>query len=381
LRVQLRSALRAATLASPWLLLPGGAHADIENPEAGIRFELFADSDDVHVYSTGSRFDLELGSTARASVDWDREVVVIPGISSPPGSQEAVDAISGASRPISSAGDAFSEFRKTRQQVDTDVAWRGLHGGYYVSDEKDYFAQKISAGASRELFGNNLKLDVGGSYGWDDVQPFEDADAGGPESRKTTRHWSVVATQVATPTTVVQGGVENSRVHGLQHNPYRTVWVAGERLPELHPAERSRWDAFLKVNRYLPGRAALNLDYTVYRDDWGIASQTLGAKLHQYLGSDFVVRYRYRFYSQSPADFWREDYTEPGGVDGLRTGDYRMGDFDAHLFGTRISWSLDHGPFGIGALEGVRAHVKVERYFNSNNFSANLFESGCTLSF
>jgi Protein of unknown function (DUF3570) len=379
--MQLRRSLLAARIALVPLTLPGVAHAGIEDPETGIRFGMFADSDNVHVFTTGSRVDLDVGRSARASVAWDHEVVVIPAITAPPGSQEAVDAISGASRPISSSQDAFSDFRKTREQVDTDLTWRGLRGGYYVSDEPDYFAQKVSAGASRGMLGDDLKLDFGASYGWDRLTPVADADAGAPADRKTTRHWSVVATDVATPTTVVQGGVENNRVVGLQHNPYRTVWVAGDRIPERHPGERSRWDAFVKVNRYLPGRAALNLDYMLYHDDWGIASQTVGAKLHQHVGSGVVVRYRYRFYSQSSADFWRDEYTEPGGVDGFRTGDYRMGAFDAHLFGTRITWSLPHAPFGIRALEGLRAHLKVERYFNSNNFSANLFESGCTLSF
>jgi hypothetical protein len=58
-----------------------------------------------------------------------------------------------------------------------------------------------------------------------------------------------------------------------------------------------------------------------------------------------------------------------------------MGDFDAHLFGTKVSWNLGRGPIAIPARNGIRADLKYERYFNSNNFSANIFESGLSLSF
>jgi hypothetical protein len=103
--------------------------------------------------------------------------------------------------------------------------------------------------------------------------------------------------------------------------------------------------------------------------------------LHQYVNESVVVRYRYRFYRQTAADFWRDDYTEAGGVDGYQTADYRVGDFDAHLFGTKLTWDVGRGPLAVPALNGIRVHLKYERYFNSNNFSANIFESGLTLSF
>lgn len=373
--------LVATALGLAALLVPVRALSGIDEQEAGFRFEVFLDSDDVHVFSTGSDYRLDLSGDADVRLSWDRETVIVPGVSSPPGSQDAVDAISGASRPIASSQDAYSDFRKTRNQLDTGARWRAFAAGYYVSDEEDYFAQKISGGWSRTFRQDNLQLDGGVSYGWDDIRPFADEDAGGGSDRKTTFHWSLVATQVAGPTTMVQGGLESSMVHGLQHNPYRNVYVVDGYVPELHPDERSRWDAFVKVNQYLPGRASLNLSYVFYGDDWGIGSHTLGAKLHQYLGRDVIVRYRYRFYSQSPADFHRDEYTEPGGVDGHRTGDYRMGDFDAHLFGTRVSWNLGRGPIPIPALNGIRADLKYERYFNSNNFSANILESGLSLSF
>lgn len=379
--MQLTRCLSAAALGGSVLLLGLPASAGVEEHGAGLRFELFADSDDVHVFSTGSDYEVALEGQARLFLSWLREIVVVPGVSSPAGSQEALDAISGASRPVSSGSDPFADFRKTRNQLDLHTEWRGVNVRYYLSDETDYFAQQVGGGVTRSLLADNVELALGASYGWDRIEPLEDDVVAPPDDFKNAFHWSAVATTVVSPTTLVQAGLESTNVSGLQHNPYRAVYVAGAYEAERHPDRRDRVDGFLKVNQYLPNRSSLNTSYKYYRDDWGIDSHTLGAKLHQYVTESVVVRYRYRYYTQSSADFFRDEYTQAGGVDGFQTGDYRMGAFDAHLFGTRITWDLGHGPFAVPALNGIRATLKYERYFNSNNFSANIFESGLSLSF
>jgi hypothetical protein len=368
----------------PALLLVGSpAHAglDAEEQAAGLRFEVFTDSDDVHVYSQGGLWKLDLAQNSDLSVGVLREVVVVPGITAPPGSQEAVDAISGASRPIATASDPYTDWSKTRMQLDTSARWHGVSGGYYASKEEDYFAQQLSGGVERPLFDENLVLAFGGSWGWDRIDPLEDLDTSVPADRKTTLHGDVVATWTADPLTVFQGGVEMSQVEGIQHNPYRTVYVAGAYVPELHPDSRNRRDVFLKVNRYLPGHASLKLDYKFYADDWGVVSHTAGAKLLQYIGQAVVVRYRYRYYAQGAADFWRDDYVTPGGVNGYQTADYRLGNFDAHLFGSQVTWSFGRAPFSIDWLGNLGLNVEYERYFNTNNFSANLFQMGLSLTY
>ena len=375
--------LSSLSILSALLLVgtPARAGIDAEEQEAGVHFEVFTDSDDVHVYSQSGLWRLDLAQNSDVSLGLLREVVVVPAITAPPGSQEAVDAISGASRPIATASDPYADWSKERMQLDTHARWHGVSGGYYMSKEEDYFAQQLSGGAERSLFDENLVLAFGGSYGWDRIDPLEDLDTAAAADRKTTLHGDFVATWTADPRTVVQGGAEASRVEGLQYNPYRTVYVAGAYVPELHPDSRMRRDVFFKVNRYLPGRASLKLDYKLYSDDWGVLSHTAGAKLLQYVGQAVVVRYRYRYYTQGAADFYREEYLAPGGVDGYQTADYRLGDFDAHLFGTQLSWSFGRAPFSIDWLSNLALDVEYERYFNSNNFSANLFQAGLSLTY
>jgi hypothetical protein len=382
MRVQLTaSSVRALAACGPLMLLaaPAPVRAGIEEQEAGWIFEFFSDSDDVVVTSNSGGYGASLTGDARLDVSWKREVVRVPGIDAIPGTDEAVDAITSASRPISGAGSAYQDFTKTRNEAQGNVAWKGLSGGYYVSQEEDYFAQQVSAGGSRVVPGD-IALSFGASYGWDDIEPLEDDDGSTTPDSKTTKHANVVATRAMTPTTELQGGVEITNVEGLQHSPYRNVYVDGARVPERHPDQRSRRAAFLKVSQYFRNRSSVRVSSMLYEDDWGVSSHTLNVLLHQYVTDPVRVRYRYRYYTQDAADFWRDEYTEPNGVDGFQSGDYRLSSFSAHLLGARIGWDLGR-PFGWKALEGVGFMFQYERYFNTHNFSANLFESGFTFTF
>jgi hypothetical protein len=85
-------------LVLPFAIARPSAGVEFEEQQAGLRFELFTDSDAVHVYTSGGNYDLKLSNAATLAVGWNHELVIVPGVSAPPGSQEAVDSISGASR-------------------------------------------------------------------------------------------------------------------------------------------------------------------------------------------------------------------------------------------------------------------------------------------
>jgi len=376
--VQLRSLFPGIALA---LITAVPVSAGIDGQAARLAFEYFADSDHVHVYSTGGDYGLDFSPGRRLSLAWNHELVVVPGIAAPAGSDEALDAISGASRPIGSTSDPYEDWTKTRDQLDVTGTLKWVTAGYYVSNETDYFAQMVHGGLEKRVLGDNTLMRLGASYGWDDIQPDEDDDTSTAAARKNTLHVSAVVTQVLTATTVAQMGAEITQVDGLQHNPYRTVFVDGAYVTEAHPAARSRQDVYVKVNQYLPNRSSVKLDYKFYTDDWGISSHTIGGKLNQYVGGDVVMRYRYRYYTQTAADFWRAEYPDPGGVDGYRTADYRMGEFTAHLFGAKLTWDLSGSAFAARWFRGTSFNLKFERYFNSTNFSANIFESGLAFAF
>ena len=90
-----------------------------------------------------------VGKSSALSLHWNNEQVTIPAVQAPPGSQEAIDAITTASRPIS--GNAYSDFVKTRNEVEGEVEPRLAAVNYYVSMEPDYLAQQLGARYNRDV--------------------------------------------------------------------------------------------------------------------------------------------------------------------------------------------------------------------------------------
>jgi len=382
--VQLRSGRRVMALAGGALFLGlgvGPAGAGVDDQKVSYSFRTFTDADDIHVQSHIATYNLSWMSGVGLGVQWNHEVVTVPGVEGQAGSQETVDAITSASRPISGTGDAFREFSKVRNEFQADIGNERLTAGYYLSKESDYFAQLARAGVNRDFFRQNLNLSLAGSYGWDAIEPLLDDDTPGTPDSRTSLYGNIVATQVLTPTTVLRVGAEMNRVNGLQYNPYRNVYAGGTPVPELHPEGRLRRDVFLKVSQYFRNSSSVKLSYRLYSDDWGITSHTLGAWLNQYVTRDVIVRYRYRYYTQTAAWFYRDEYADVTGVNGYRTGDYRLEAFDAHLFGAQLSFHLAALNRNNPVLRGMELRFEYERYFNTNNFSANVLETGLAYGF
>jgi len=351
------------------------------DPSVGYTFHFFSDVEGVTVHTHYLKGSVNMTKDLAFRAHYGHDIVIFPAIEAAPGSQDAVDAITTASRPITGSADPYQDFVKERDEFQASAAYRGLETSYYVSTESDYFAQMVSAGYSHGFFRDNFTLSSGASYSWDNIQPLEDDDTDANPDYRKTWHVNLVATQVVTPMTVVRAGVEYNRVRGLQHTPYRNVYVGGTNVPERHPKYRDRRDAFVRVSQYFTNRSSVKVDYRYYEDDWGLESHTIGGRLSQYVTDQVVIRYRYRYYSQIPAFFFRAEYLAPGGVGGFQTNDYRLGDYGAHLFGGRIMW-FPHGALDrVGFLEDVHMVFSYEHYFNSNNFTANIVETGLIVNF
>lgn len=363
-------------------LAPGDGRAAVSDQRTSYLLRYFADVNDVSVTSQYATYDLRFQSQAALRMQWNHEVVVVAGVTAAPGTPEAVDAITTASRPISGNGSAFRDFSKVRNEVTADVRYRPVAAGYYISSESDYLAQLFKASVKHDFFDQNFTVAFSSSYGWDAIDPLADDDGGvdGPAHRRSW-DWNAVASQVLTPTTVVHVGAELNRVEGLQHNPYRNVYAGGGPAPERHPDLRVRRDVYLDIDQYLKNRSSVTVSYRYYEDDWGVRSNTVAARLSQYITDDVVMEYRYRWYDQGPADFFRAEYATADGIDGFRTGDYRLGDFSAHLFGGRLHLNLAALSGRARVLEHFDWSLKYERYFNTNNFSADLMESGLVYRF
>jgi hypothetical protein len=180
-----------------------------------------------------------------------------------------------------------------------------------------------------------------------------------------------------TPRLQAQVGAEVTSIRGFQNNPYRRVFAGGDILPEHHrkiacgvPYSRSAIATST--------RSSVSLNARWYSDDWGVQAGSFDARFNQYVGDKFIVRYRYRYHTQTGAWFYRDLYSVGDGVDGYRTADYKLRDLDSNLFGVKVSVPFE-GTYPW--LDGMVLDVKYERYFDSRSFAANVLEAGCSWPF
>ncbi|TMQ73138.1 MAG: DUF3570 domain-containing protein [Candidatus Eisenbacteria bacterium] len=378
LRTQTAGLAVAAVLAA-FVSTTARAGMAFDEQTLGPLFRYFSDSDHVGVRSVMGDYAFTLPSQVGLSLHWNNEQVTIPAIRAPVGSQEAVDAITTASRPI--AGNAFQDFVKVRNEFQGELSRGGAGLAYYYSTESDYFAHQLAGHYDLDLVHQQLDLSLGSSYGWDDIEPLADDRSPTAASTKTTLHVDAVATQVVSPRTMIRYGLEYNVVDGLQHNPYRHVYAGGTNVPERHPDHRARRDAFVKLNRWFENRSSVRLSYRLYDDDWGIVSHELSSKLSQYVTQGMFVRWQYRYYTQTPAYFYRDEYLSTSGVDGYLSGDYRVGPLAAHLFGVALHFDLGILAANAPYLDRTGLTVGYERYFNRNNYSADILETAVEFTF
>ena len=351
----------------------------LDTQTLGSLFRSFTDSGHVTVQSLMNDWAFPFAGQAALSLHWNNEHVTIPAIAAAPGSAEAVDAITTASRPITT--NAFQDYVKVRNEIQGELTREHAAVDYYLSSETDYLAQQVGAKTSRDFHDQRLNVAVGTSYGWDAIKPLADADTRTGSSGKTTVHADAVATQILSPTTVLRWGLEVFLVDGLQHNPYRNVYAGGTHVPERHPDHRQRRDTFLKLNQYLSNRSSLKFSYRLYNDNWGITSHELGTSVNQYVTHGLVASYEYRYYTQTRASFYRSEYLTTSGIDGYLSGDYRMNELASHLFGASVQMDMKALAPGHRLLSRTGLWLNWERYFNSNNYSANILETGVDIHF
>jgi len=377
--VQLSRGIRASAALA---LIAGAAPAwgGITDPPTGSTLlRTFNDSEHIAVRSYMGDYRFALPQDCALGIHLNNERVRIPGISAPAGSTEAIDAITTASRPIS--GDAARDYVKVRNELQgsLDRPHAGLE--YYWSNESDYLGQQLGVHVDRDFRERQLNLSLGTSYGWDAISPLADDDTNTGKDHKQTLHGNAVATQILSPSTLVRVGLEYNIVNGLQHNPYRHVYAGGTNVPERHPSHRERRDAFVKLNQWFTNRSSVRMSYRLYQDDWGILSHETGSQLSQYVAPGVFAAWEYRWYTQSAASFARDVYVSTSGVGGYLTGDYRLKDLSSHLFG--FSLDMDFGVMAaeVPALRRTGLRFDWERYFNSNNYSANILETGLEFRF
>ena len=298
-----------------------------------------------------------------------------------------------------------THFKDTRHQVSGGFGLTRdstkLSATYSYGTESDYRSNAFSVQSGTTFLQKNTELTLAYGRGFDRVctMPFAASDSASGKtpldsskgcftkaadraSRKVdldnfqtgwTQTWtSVFATQL-----VLYGALQ----HGFLENPYRGVVIApaGDQALENHPDNRLRLATALRAKYYVrPIKLALSGAARIYRDTWDIFGQTYELEAERYMLPDLRLMVHARYYTQTEALFWSDDYTGGEPQDGPRgkywTGDRELSPLSSYLLGGRIVFKRNGSPGN--RIAGVMLGFEVSASFDLMKTSLREFTWG-----
>jgi hypothetical protein len=255
-----------------------------------------------------------------------------------------VDMISSASIDVVTSGASKYSEERTEKTAGIDY----LHGNstlrasYTNSKENDYTATTASFGVSVDMFGDLTTITLGYSRGWDTVEKEGDPSFSKSLDRQNYR---VDVSQVITKNMLMELGYEAITDEGFLNNPYRSVRYvdpdspAGYSFqPEVYPNTHTSNAVSLRALYFLPYRASINGEFRYYDDTWGVSAHNFSVGYTHPLG-DWMFDLRYRYYTQSAADFYSDLFPYENAQNYLAR-DKELSNFTSNTLGVGLSYEF-----------------------------------------
>jgi hypothetical protein len=288
------------------------------------------------------------------------------------GNYEA-DIVSGASESLKGGRlsnvdivTSATKFADTRQAVTGGFtitrAATHLGGSYTYGTEHDYRSNAFAVSAGTDFLQKNTQIELSYGRGFDQVCTTAYSAADAPSNRLaldnskgcftddkarasrdiSLNNFQVGWTQTWTPEFATQLVLSAALQHGFLGNPYRSVVIApaGDQALENHPENRARGALGVRGKYYVRGlQTAFSASARLYRDTWAIFGQTYELDAERYMLPWLRVLLRGRYYTQTGALFWSDDYTGGEPVSGPRgqywSGDRELSPLSSYLVGAR----------------------------------------------
>jgi Protein of unknown function (DUF3570) len=362
--------LLAAGIGLVLALLPHAVSAD---PKLGIGTTYFHESGgplNMNVLIPAAEASVDLGEPVMLGVNWTADIVSGASVAVVDAPAANVDAISTAS--VVDTRHEFSGQLTLRDGTAT------VDLGYSHGFEHDYISNAFSAAARTELFDRNTVLSISYGRGFDQVcdvagtfdavmKPRLDSSKGcfDDKAKRAERDlaihtWQAGWSQNLTPILTLQLTATGQLLHGFQSNPYRAVRIGKTSAQEFHPRDRARYALGAGMRFWItPLNGALQVESRVYRDTWDIVSWAAELAYEQSLLGFLRFRLRARYYSQTAAAFYSDDYVlEPKGR--YFTGDRELSDMQSALGGGHLVWNALPNAEGevFGFLSGFELGIK-----------------------
>lgn len=250
-----------------------------------------------------------------------------------------VDTISSASIDVVTTA---SPYKDKREEFGAGIDY--LHGNSLLgvtlssSKENDYQADSFGLNVSHDLPGGLTTINLGYSQGHDIVQRVDTSF----EAEINRYNFRLGVTQVLTRSLLLGVNFEGIAEDGYLSNPYRSARILGASLPERYPGTRdSQAVAVRAVQAFSSGArpviSSLRAEYRYFQDNWGIRSNTLTFALQRYFGSRVLGEARYRYYQQSAASFYSDNFTSEMVY---MARDKELSTFTGHSLGYKVSWKF-----------------------------------------
>lgn len=253
-----------------------------------------------------------------------------------------------------------------------------VHGTY--STEDDYKSLTYGIFGSAALWDKNTTLSLAVTRVDDTIESNID-----PTFREKLGAISFGGgvSQLLSPVLKLDLGYQLQYMEGFLGNPYRRALVGGRArppsttlmggLPKPEDPPDTRWRHNLEAQLawYLPSTATtIQLYLRGYTDSWDIQALTPEPRIYQQIGQNLVLRMRYRFYTQTRADFAPEDGQTRYPVDymGPVTNDPKMFRFHSHQIGLRASYRLAFLAGPLSVFRDTVLDVSLDRGFSTSSF-------------
>ncbi|HEY3495680.1 MAG TPA: DUF3570 domain-containing protein [Polyangiaceae bacterium] len=279
------------------------------------------------------------------------------------------------SGPVADITSGATDFHDTRHHVGGGLGLirkdTRLSVDYSYGTESDYRSHGLSVGASTDFFQKNTEIALSYGRGFDEVCTSAYTPSTDPSQRtrldssegcftgaanRASRdvdidNFQAAWTQAWTPVIATQAVLTASLQHGFLENPYRGVVIAsaGQEALENHPDNRARGAVSLRGKYFWRGfQTAFSGGVRLYRDTWDIFGQTYELEAEKYLTQGLRVLVHGRYYNQSGALFWSDDYTGGEPVSGPRgqywTGDREVSPLSSWMVGGRVLLATQGAP-------------------------------------
>ena len=315
------------------------------------------------------------------------------------GAEGSVTTVTGASGGAGLEASGSNEstatvFSDTRVQIAAQQQWQlnrlhALDVGAVYSTEDDYESTGASIGLKRESPNKNTSYTVAIARTFDSIRTSYDDSTPAPlTSTNSRRRFSVGqrsttdlglgVTQVLNRQTLAQFNVSFTQSNGYHTDPYKVISVADandrvlDNYSESRPDSRTRGSAYAKVIHQIDNtKHAIHLGYRLYRDDWGVRSNTVDAHYHFQLNAKSYIEPHIRFYQQSAADFYQHKLDVDSNSDviipqsGFASADYRLDRMNSVTLGAK---------YGIALSPAIKLRFRaayLQQAFSTATFETN----------